>query len=201
MKFIKRKKKAPRPKSVPSLGTVKLDDELMTVDFQLMDKFQGFSAELVRVPLLGIAVFGFLLKDVFLVKDSSPAVVITSGLAVIFFALSGAAALYHRYLSTDSMACHIRYLRIIELLEPKEGKEEEVKEEKAEAKEAKAAQLDDKGKKWLTDEQRDEQQEWHGSLKRSGKCLKYSAILLALGGMSLATAFVILLASKLCVRC
>jgi hypothetical protein len=80
-------------------------------DFELLDRYQSFSAEVLRLAVLGIGAIGFLIATA---KDGGslldPAA-INEGtktgilLALGAFALSCALALGHRYFSTDSMAC------------------------------------------------------------------------------------------------
>lgn len=87
-------------------------------DWTLLDRYQAFSAELLRMSLAGIAAVGFLVTAL-AGKESLlkiPELPMTSqwGMAVslVAFGLSAGTALAHRFLSADSMACHISLLRM-----------------------------------------------------------------------------------------
>jgi len=104
-------------------GPVSTDqsDLSLTRDFELLDRYQAFSAEILRLALLGITGLGFLFTAV-TVKDSTITglkpllaagftnVALTA--ALVLLGLAAAAALGHRYWSADSMACHIHLLRL-----------------------------------------------------------------------------------------
>ena len=53
-------------KLVRSLTEVPVEEESYKADLEVTDRYQNFSTELLRVSLLGIGVFGFLLKEVIL---------------------------------------------------------------------------------------------------------------------------------------
>jgi hypothetical protein len=82
-------------------------------DFEILDRYINFSSELLRLSLLGISGFGALVlfgKDKhaeLLTYDVS----VTLFISVIFFTISAALALSHRFYATDSMSYHISYLR------------------------------------------------------------------------------------------
>jgi hypothetical protein len=87
-------------------------------DWELLDRYQAFSAELVRMSLAGIAAVGFLVtalagKDSLLKISGVP---LTSRFSIaaslIALGLSAGAALAHRFVSSDSMAYHISILRM-----------------------------------------------------------------------------------------
>jgi hypothetical protein len=81
-------------------------------DIALLDRFQSFSAEVLRLSLLSIAALGFLLdKSPDIVALNRPwtkrafiAGLVCLGVAIFF-------ALIHRYVSTDSMAWHVEHSR------------------------------------------------------------------------------------------
>jgi hypothetical protein len=112
-------------------------------DFDLSDRYQSFSSELLRLSLLMIAGVGFLIANVLLAllpKAAIPAVRRTplsgsgpvfSGLAasLVCLGLSTAAALTHRYLATDGLAYHLKALRLIVRGSP--GDEDRAQREKA----------------------------------------------------------------------
>jgi hypothetical protein len=87
-------------------------------DWALLDQYQAFSAELVRTSLAGIAAVGFLVTALAgedsLLKITGVPSLSRWGMAVTLFSLGLAAgtALAHRFVSSDSMACHISLLRM-----------------------------------------------------------------------------------------
>src|SRR5262245_61207238 len=114
----------------PSADTL---NEFLKPDWDLLDRYQAFSAELLRSALLGIAGIGFLLTQLTR-KDSSLTVSVTSRptMWLVFAALtclgvSAGAALGHRYVSSDSMAYYISLLR----MRRRHAPPKEVAEEKA----------------------------------------------------------------------
>ena len=86
-------------------------------DWGLLDRYQAFSAELVRMSVGGIAAVGFLVtlagKDGLLKISGVP---LTSRLSMAVslsaFGLSAGTALAHRFVSSDSMAFHMSLLRM-----------------------------------------------------------------------------------------
>jgi hypothetical protein len=99
----------------PSLGSKLVDVELFEHDLKLLESYQSFSAEIVRLSLAALTVIALLvgfggekLRLDFLLTQRAFDVMI-----VMFAALGMAiaAALAHRYASTDSMSWHLEYLR------------------------------------------------------------------------------------------
>lgn len=95
-----------------------IPEEGLKHDWALLDRYQAFSAELVHASLAGIAAVGFLVtalagKDSLLNIAGVPSIS-RWGIAVTLLALglAAAAALAHRFVSSDSMACHISLLRM-----------------------------------------------------------------------------------------
>jgi hypothetical protein len=83
-------------------------------DFNVLERFQGVSAEFVRLALLGIGAVGLLYtmdpgKQAAGIPAglSAPAPKICFSFALIMLGASAAAGVLHRYFSTDSMACQI----------------------------------------------------------------------------------------------
>jgi len=104
---------------VRSLAEIPLDEREYKADLEVASDYQKFSAELLRISLLAIGVFGFLLKEGVLNEKVSPqyrdAFIsakywFISGLVVLVFA--AAFALAHRFVSSDCIATQIRYLRL-----------------------------------------------------------------------------------------
>lgn len=106
-------------KLVRSLTEVSVEEAIYKPDLAITDRYQNFSTELLRASLLGIGVFGFLLKEVILNKEHYASYLQTfldnkewfvGGLGAL--AVSAAFALAHRYVSSDCIAYQIRYLRL-----------------------------------------------------------------------------------------
>lgn len=110
-----------KPKKTVSLAEVPLDDGACREDFALTDRYQAFSSELVRVALLGIAVCGFLLKEVYFAEKHDAFLTALKAyrhffqFGIVSLAASASFALGHRYFSSDSMAFHVTYLRLRKL--------------------------------------------------------------------------------------
>ena len=111
-----------------------LDKNVWEVDLEVLDRYQTFSAELLRLALLGLAGYGFLVANI-VVKVQGPTgdypllaslpvsryALIAGAIALLLSALF---ALNHRYMSTDAVAHHVRRLRLRdELSELSDGAE------------------------------------------------------------------------------
>lgn len=96
-----------------------LEEKQYKAELELLDRFHTFSAELLRLSLIGIAVFGFLYENVFSkivvpdtnLKDAFPPK-LACGIGVLLFSFSAAFALAHRYFSTDAAGFYVQGLRI-----------------------------------------------------------------------------------------
>jgi hypothetical protein len=98
------------------LGGLELQEDIYKVDLAALDRYQSFSGELLRLALLGIAGYGFLITNV-VFKDTSPAslsklnkVFLIGGALIL--GVSAASALGHRYFSTDCITHYVRRLRL-----------------------------------------------------------------------------------------
>jgi len=99
--------------------TISIDEDTYKVDLAVVDRYQAFSAELLRLSLLGITGYGFLLSQI-VFKGSESTLFLHSlsnygwllGLGVFVLGLSSAFALGHRYFSTDCITHYVRLLRI-----------------------------------------------------------------------------------------
>ena len=92
-------------------------------DLDLLDRYVGFSSELVRISLLGLAAIGFYLKE-FVAPGKGPEVIpgqpmiaaawfnLLLGFAGFLLAVAVACGLLHRYYATDGLASHLRALRL-----------------------------------------------------------------------------------------
>lgn len=167
-------------KLVRSLTEVSLEESTYKADLEVTDRYQNFSAELLRAALLGIGVFGFLLKEVILNEKGQanylhPFISARSwfvgGLAGLAF--SAAFALAHRYVSSDCIAYQIRYLRL------KSARDEALKNG--------AAGRDTASKR--NEEMQIEKDRLAVRLKRGGHTLLIAAVTLALGVALIAIGF------------
>ncbi len=120
-----------------------IENPAFSHDLDLSDRYQNYSAEMLRLSLAGIAGIGFLIANVLvtsLPKAPNPpmprvALSVTapvfSGFAsasLLCLGVSSAASLAHRYFATDSLSCHIIALRMI--LRGRPDDKDEVKKEK-----------------------------------------------------------------------
>lgn len=119
------------------LSDIPIKEDNFKADFNVLEKYQEFSSEILRLSLLGLAIYGFLLTDVIfkITKNDTfiflkpffdnKAIFITGAVALIMAALC---ALGHRYFSTDCMTHFIRGLRLkmrfSELKEESNGEED-----------------------------------------------------------------------------
>lgn len=103
--------------SKSSLGNVEVSDKTFANDVVISDRYQTFSAELLRLSLLGIAGIGFLVVNVIL-KDNSRQILNNRyfvgflSASLVFLGLSAAGGLLHRYLATDSLAEQLIIVRL-----------------------------------------------------------------------------------------
>ncbi|WP_166921378.1 hypothetical protein [Flavobacterium poyangense] len=114
------------------LSDIPINEDHYKVDFIILEKYQSFSSEILRLSLLGVAIYGFLIANV-LFKITDPVtqkkfissfsdnkmLLLLGAITLIAAAL---AALSHRYFSTDCMTHFIRGFRLRQ-------KREEIKKE------------------------------------------------------------------------
>lgn len=102
-----------------NLGSVEINETQIKYDFELLDRYQSFSSEILRLSLIGIGVYAFLLKEangIFRSIADQSSVRYFSVASIVSFTIAVAFTLVHRYYSSDCMAYHLRYLRIKKLL-------------------------------------------------------------------------------------
>jgi hypothetical protein len=89
---------------------VQIAKEEYEPDLALLDRYQAFSAEVVRISLAGIGVAGFFLSQANGVRNrfSGWAVAV----AALAFAVAAALALGHRYYSSDGIHFHLKSRRL-----------------------------------------------------------------------------------------
>jgi hypothetical protein len=102
-------RKALNPDCDPDTAYIKLDQVVLTAEKDLIEKYQAFSAELLRMSLAGITVIGFIYKEV--LKDLPNVSRQSAGLSAIFFGISAVCAISHRYLSSETLRYYIWGLR------------------------------------------------------------------------------------------
>lgn len=158
----------------PSILFRELDEKSYAAEFALLDRYQKFSAELLRLSLLGIGVFGLLFKDTFAPIDwvsastSLFAASYVSTASVILFGCAAACALAHRFFSSEAARYFLYSLRL-----------------HASCPSDTSAAIPCEIQLWM--EQREKLLRWCERLKAT------AAISLALGGITLAATFSILL--------
>lgn len=102
-----------------SLGLVPIPEGTFEHDVSLLEKYQEFSAELLRLALLGLTAIGLVVSQaVFAQPDESANTLSKLGLvktwivaALLLFALAVLGALWHRYVSSDSLSWHLQAMR------------------------------------------------------------------------------------------
>lgn len=103
------------------LGGLPITEDRYKVDLAVLDRYQSFSAELLRLALLGIAGYGFLIANIAFKADRSGAYTFFTPFAqnkefliagAVALAVSAATALGHRYFSTDCLTHFVRRLRL-----------------------------------------------------------------------------------------
>jgi hypothetical protein len=106
------------PLNDPGTAFGELGETNYKAELELVDRYQSFTAELLRLSLLGIAVFGFLYEKIF--KGIDPQKFYTNiGVAknlaaagVLMFGISAAGALTFRYFATEGIRFYIEALRL-----------------------------------------------------------------------------------------
>jgi len=85
-------------------------------DLELLDRYTGFSSELVRLSSLGLGGLALFLKASLGEKPALDSQTgwfnLLLGGAAFLFGIAVACGLLHRYYATDGLACHIRALRL-----------------------------------------------------------------------------------------
>jgi hypothetical protein len=97
-----------------------LEESSYKIDLEVVDRYQSFSAELLRLALLGIAGYGFLLSQiVFKSTGATPFLESLKGntgwlvLGLVALGFAVASALGHRYYSTECITHYARLLRLL----------------------------------------------------------------------------------------
>lgn len=85
----------------------RVPEDMYKVDMEILTKYQGYSAELLRLSLAGLSVFGFLLTQEILTSSIKWFVIVS----IVSFGVSAAFSLAHRFSSTKGLFYHIRSIR------------------------------------------------------------------------------------------
>jgi hypothetical protein len=102
---------------LPSLGAIPLPEQTVAHDFSLLERYQEFSAELLRVSLVAISAIGYAASRILFPDDPAQAARLDSDVrlllvaALLLLGISSAAALLHRYAAVNSMSWHLQALR------------------------------------------------------------------------------------------
>jgi hypothetical protein len=102
------------------LGGLSVDRDAYEADLAIVDRYQAFSAELLRLSLLAITGYGFLISNIDLHAPTTaddrvllhPWTVLALIVGAVAFGLSAATALGHRYFATDCITHFVRRLRL-----------------------------------------------------------------------------------------
>jgi hypothetical protein len=112
-----------------TIADIEVPDGAYKPDFELTDRFQGFAAELLRLALLGIAGYGFLISDVLmkLRENSSPSVgsALLSrkdlawllGVGIVALGSAAGCALVYRLWSTSCLGHQLSIVRTLKRME------------------------------------------------------------------------------------
>jgi hypothetical protein len=101
-----------------SIGKVMIPAEHYKVDLELLDRYQAFSSELLRLALAGIAGIGFLISSIIGNKGiptggvALPLFKICAFASAMLLCLCAAASLCHRYFATDGVYYHVKAIRL-----------------------------------------------------------------------------------------
>jgi hypothetical protein len=100
------------------LGLIDIPERTIEYDMVLLERYTDFSAELVRLGLIGISAIGFAVSKALLPGEGRQTAIelmdkvrFETGLALIAFGCCVAAALAHRYFAADSMSWHLQAMR------------------------------------------------------------------------------------------
>src|SRR5579864_1465304 len=106
------------PYPARTIADLELDEKVYKPDFEISSRYQAFSKELVRISLLGLGVYGFLIK---LASEQKLAVTQSEkivGLCGLFaFAISAGCALLHGVLSSRCLGHQLVISRYLGRLE------------------------------------------------------------------------------------
>ncbi len=99
------------------LGTTPVPEDQYRADVELLTQYQSYSAEIIRLSLLGIAGLAFFLVNLAASKDAPVQMRdawagLCLGISSLLFIMATACALSHRYHSADGLHYHIKAIRL-----------------------------------------------------------------------------------------
>src|SRR6267142_2179558 len=103
-----------------TIADLELEERVYKPDFEITARYQAFSKELVRISLLGLAVYGFLIKlgtEQSSILDALRKHSIIAALGVVAFASCAAFALIHGFLATKCLGYQLIISRYFARLE------------------------------------------------------------------------------------
>jgi hypothetical protein len=105
----------------PDTAFGKLDEDKYRAERDLVDRYQAFVAELLRLSLLGIAVFGFLYKITFEAGATLGLAKVLAALGIFAFGISALFALAFRFYAVESFDLYIQAFRFKDATLPQGG--------------------------------------------------------------------------------
>lgn len=106
------------------LDDISLDEKDYKADFELTEKYQGFSGELLRLSLLGIGLYGFMMAHAGSETGIGAKLIAQTlkykewvAVSIFMFGISSAAALGHGFFATKCLACQVQILKQLKRLE------------------------------------------------------------------------------------
>jgi hypothetical protein len=109
-------------KHMASAGLVTLDQRTFEYDLAISERYQAFSAELLRLALFGIGGIGFLLlkldpgttDHLSIIRQNLASLRPFLYVSLVSFGVCCAAAVAHRFASADGLAFHLKLLRLLQ---------------------------------------------------------------------------------------
>jgi len=98
-----------------------LEEREYRAELELVDRYQAFVAELLRLSLAGIAVFGFLYE--YLISSTNVLANVLAAFGVLMFGISAASALVFRFFASEGARFYIEALRFARANAGREQKE------------------------------------------------------------------------------
>ena len=163
--------------TMKQLGHFEVPERTFEFDVQVQERYQSFSAETLRLSLLGIAAVGFIAVNTFLGKANDRVALdawirLTIMVSLVSFGLSTIASLYHRYFVVEMLSWQLQSLRRDQraMAVSESGDADSITEQELE----------------LANSERKQR---YGRFVWSRRCLVAGAAFLATGGVCLAVAF------------
>jgi hypothetical protein len=112
------------------LSDLDVPETVWKADFDIADRYQGFANEIMRIALLGIGGYGFLIKEMLTSSDSLCQTLIRTNklyvsMGAVSLGLSLILVLSHRFYSTVCLYYQLLIVRSLKRLENSQWSEEE----------------------------------------------------------------------------